>query len=158
MKSQPFTVADDLRETLEFVAGDLDLVDCWLSGVETILDSARATRLMRRRGFRDGFDLQALDTLHLLLDEAVEQAEELTQVLTPLLEPVRGPGTRYGKRHGVFPRTPINTSKCGSTAGYQQHRRRGQNACPACKWAARVDGRRRRQRSPKLISLPAIAS
>jgi hypothetical protein len=144
------TLPDELTEALDNVTGELEMAALWLGDIEELIGSRQAIRLMRRRWRRcyrgDEFD-PSLDLLRWVLDECTEQAETLTGALAVLLDPVRGSRTRYGKRTGVYAHTPYDWGKCGTPAGYQAHRRRGQD-CEACrKAAARYEADRRRRSS-----------
>jgi hypothetical protein len=41
----------------------------------------------------------------------------------------------YGARHGRLITAPLDWAACGTAANYAAHRRRGQDACTACKAA-----------------------
>jgi hypothetical protein len=144
--STPPTVSDDLREVLRtFEYGLLAACDA-VSEVGDLLDSPRATRLARRRGSTVITDVgPMLQLLAWFVSEGREQAEQLTGVLGPLLEPPHT-GRNYGHKHGVYVRTPLDWTRCGAPANYWCHRRRGQEACRACKKAvARYEADRRRK-------------
>lgn len=132
---QPPTLADDLREVLDELSNSLDEASASVDYIEQdLLDSTRASRLARRRESSVLTDVApVLRLFGWFLDEGLTQVDELTNALGPLLEP---PHTgRYGRRHGIYARTPLDWTKCGTPANYQCHRRRGQDACQACKKA-----------------------
>jgi len=71
----------------------------------------------------------------------------LTGALAILLELPRNSRTRYGVKTGILVKTPLDWTKCGTPANYQAHRRRGQDACQACRKAvARYNADRRQLR------------
>lgn len=63
-----------------------------------------------------------------LCTEQARDASELAMFLAMLVEPL--PETRKAPKRG-----PYGVQGCGTRAGYQHHRDRGQTACTACKTA-----------------------
>jgi hypothetical protein len=144
-QSQPRTLAGDLREALDELEDGLINASTSEGYVWDLLDSTRASRIARRRGIDGSLNPEPLDTLRWLLDEGADQIEQLTRVLGPLLEPPHT-GRNYGRKYGVYVRTPLDWTRCGTPANYWCHRRRGQEACRACKKAvARYEAGRRRK-------------
>jgi hypothetical protein len=151
LQPQPATIADDLREALVELDDNVDRTAASVGYVFDLLDDPRATRLAARRIGRHnpdrgaGLDLEPLHTLRWVLDEGADQSKVLPEVLGLLLEPLHL--GRYGRKYGIYVRTPLDWAKCGTPANYGAHRRRGQDACRACKKAvARYEADRRRHR------------
>jgi hypothetical protein len=144
----PATLADDLREALGELDSSLGEASACLSYIEEdLLDSVRASRLARRRQSSVISDVAPVLQLFVwFLDEGLQQVEGLTEALAVLLEPPHT-GRNYGRRYGVYVRTPLDWTRCGTPANYWAHRRRGQDACRACKKAvARYNADRRWRR------------
>jgi hypothetical protein len=132
------TLADDLRESLTEISGNLELAAWYLGEIRETVASTRAARLARRRRSSAIADVApVLGLFGWFLDEGLGQVDELTNALGTLLEPPHSGGVRYGRLTGIFPYTPSDPSRCGTWAGYQQHRRRGED-CPVCREAARI--------------------
>jgi hypothetical protein len=144
------TVADNLRVGLAEINYSLECARGNVGYISDVIRSDRARRLARRRGVAIIADtavvLDMLDILEWVLGEALGQRYELTGALGALLEPVRTSKTRYGRRTGVFAHAPYDWGKCGTPAGYQAHRRRGQDCALCRKAATRYEADRRWRR------------
>jgi hypothetical protein len=128
-------MSDDLRETLDAFGCGLLAADAAVSEVGNLLDSPHASRLARRRGSTVLTDVPpVLQLLAWFVSEGGEQLVQLTEVLGPLLEPPHT-GHNYGRKYGVYVRTPLDWTRCGTPANYHAHWRRGQEACRACRKA-----------------------
>ncbi len=164
LQPQPATVADDLHEALEELDDNLDRTSASVEYIFDLLDDPRATRLVacriRRRNLDRGagLDLESLYTLRWLLDEGMDQGKGLPEMLGLLLEPPHS-GRNYGRKHGVYATTPLDWARCGTPANYHAHRRRGQDACRACKKAhSRYNAEHRSCRKPLARNITQIGS
>ena len=151
------TVAGDLNEALTEANECLEIALSDVGYLADVIRSKRARRLARRRNAAIVLPASApvLDTFDWVLREALDQLDELTGSLTSLLEPPRSSETRYGRKHGIYARTPLDPTKCGTVGGYHAHFRRGQDACRPCKKAiARYNAEQRRGRVPIAVVNP----
>jgi hypothetical protein len=144
LQFQPPTLADDLRESLAELSDHLETADCYLGDIRDAVDSPRASRLAHRRRSPVIADTApVLELFDWFLSEGLGQVDELTDALGTLLEPPHT-GRNYGRKYGVYVRAPLDWTRCGTPANYWAHRRRGQDACRACKKAvARYNAHRR---------------
>ena len=162
MKTQPL-----LRSLSKTIDG-LDRLSVSLAeiedGIELALCDIQTRNLAARRGFDSGSILESLSALNWSRDDSLDQIGHLLEELKPLLEPARNAQTtRYGRRHGVYVRTPLDENRCGTRANYQAHLRRGQDACDKCRaamWAYGVRQRwqRRLRKQEEVISFPLPAA
>jgi hypothetical protein len=129
---------DNLRQAF----GELDTTiwsaSAYITNALDPLGSAALRRLADRRRL-NALIPEAVEQFGLVrwaLDQAAETVEKISVDLLDVLEPPRSNRTRYGRKTGIHPHTPIDWGKCGTPAQARQHQRRGQ-CCPRCNRAVR---------------------